>query len=198
MAKFVWIDCRLTPNSPNRIVRDYEKYIARQLKRGTSRQELNVSWLKKNELELKRHVQDLRDNIRTNWSTTGQELGKELRQFWPSSRPQSPARVPGTNPLATAYASGASSSSTAVGNGANGGVDTPTSPSGSLLGPRSPGAEGRGVANDFMTGYTIGLIGGVRSWVSAIFFLFFSLIQWDTYSQITLTGFLTRLTVDYR
>ncbi|KAF3760865.1 hypothetical protein M406DRAFT_282709, partial [Cryphonectria parasitica EP155] len=115
-----------------KIVRDYEKYIARQLKRGTSRQELNVSWLKKNELDLKRHVQELRDNIRSNWSTTGQELGKELRQFWPSSRPQSPARVPALNPLATA----------------------------------SPGAEGRaGLANDFMTGYTIGLIGGVRSWV---------------------------------
>lgn len=167
---------------PNRIVRDYEKYIARQLKRGTSRQELNVSWLKKNELELKRHVQDLRDNIRSNWSTTGQELGKELRQFWPSSRPQSPARVPNTNPLAAAYASGASSSSSALGNGANGGgVDTPTSPSASLLGPRSPGAEGR-VANDFMTGYTIGLIGGVRSWVS-------KLSKWD-YPQMFLGPFL--------
>ncbi|KAJ0146631.1 putative choline-phosphate cytidylyltransferase, partial [Colletotrichum tanaceti] len=74
-----------------KIVRDYEKYIARQFKRGTSRQELNVSWIKKNELDLKRHVQELRDNIRTNWSTTGQELSRELRQFWPASRPQSPA-----------------------------------------------------------------------------------------------------------
>lgn len=35
------------------------------------------------------------------------------------------------------------------------------------LGPRSPGAEGR-TTNDFLTGYTIGLIGGVRSWVSAL------------------------------
>jgi choline-phosphate cytidylyltransferase len=75
-----------------RIVRDYEKYIARQFKRGASRQELNVSWVKKNEMDLKRHVQDLRDNIRTNWSTTGQELSRELRQFWSASRPQSPAR----------------------------------------------------------------------------------------------------------
>lgn len=159
----------------NRIVRDYEKYIARQLKRGTSRQELNVSWLKKNELDLKRHVQELRDNIRTNWSTTGQELGKELRQFWPSSRPQSPARVPSQNPLGATYATSASSSSAALGNGGaaghghGSGIDTPTSPSGSsLLGPRSPGVEGRGPGgqNDFMTGYTLGLIGGVRSWVS--------------------------------
>lgn len=153
-----------------RIVRDYEKYIARQLKRGTSRQELNVSWLKKNELDIKRHVQDLRDNIRTNWSTTGQELGRELRQFWPSSRPQSPARVPSINPLATAGTAASSSSALASGshnNHSNGSLeDRPTSPV-STLGPRSPGAEGRpGAANDFMTGYTIGLIGGVRSWVS--------------------------------
>ncbi|CAI4212251.1 unnamed protein product [Parascedosporium putredinis] len=75
-----------------RVVRDYEKYLARQFRRGASRQELNVSWLKKNEMDLKRHVQDLRENIRTNWSTTGQELSRELRQFWPASRPQSPAR----------------------------------------------------------------------------------------------------------
>lgn len=155
-------------HSLHRIVRDYEKYISRQLKRGTSRQELNVSWLKKNELDLKRHVQELRDNIRSNWSTTGQELGKELRQFWPSSRPQSPARQPSQNPLAAAGS--AMSSSTAIHH--NGGADTPYSLSGasSLNGPRSPGAEVRaasGVAgNDFMTGYTIGLVGGVRSWVS--------------------------------
>ncbi|KAA8574533.1 hypothetical protein EYC84_005985 [Monilinia fructicola] len=60
---------------------------------GTTRQELNVSWLKKNELDLKRHVAEMREAIRTNWSTTGQELGKELKQFWQSSRPGSPARM---------------------------------------------------------------------------------------------------------
>ncbi|KAF4121043.1 choline-phosphate cytidylyltransferase [Geosmithia morbida] len=76
-----------------RIVRDYEKYIYRQFKRGTSRQELNVSWLKKNELDLKRLTQELRENITNNWATTGQELSRELRQLWPVSRPQSPARL---------------------------------------------------------------------------------------------------------
>lgn len=154
----------------HRIVRDYEKYISRQLKRGTSRQELNVSWLKKNELDLKRHVQELRDNIRSNWSTTGQELGKELRGFWPSSRPQSPAPTAhgSLNPLAAAGA--ALASTTGVNN--HNGADTPTSPSGGSSfhgGPRSPGAEVRAASgvsgNDFMTGYTIGLVGGVRSWV---------------------------------
>ncbi|KAK0614994.1 cytidylyltransferase [Bombardia bombarda] len=139
-----------------KIVRDYEKYIARQLKRGTSRQELNVSWLKKNELDLKRHVQDLRDNIRSNWTTTGQELSKELRQFWPSSRPQSPARPAFLMP--------------------NGG-DVPSSPSASgpsgsaFPFPRSPAASTQGVGstnqtNDFITGYTLGLIGGVRGWMT--------------------------------
>ena len=51
-----------------------------------------MSWLKKNEMDLKRHVQELRENITNNWTSTGQELSRELRQFWPASRPQSPAR----------------------------------------------------------------------------------------------------------
>lgn len=130
-----------------RIVRDYEKYIARQLKRGTSRQELNVSWLKKNELDLKRHVMELRDSVRNNWSTTGHELTKELRQYW-ASRPASPARTgpdPGrgsqTSPAALAHL---------------GHLDIPR--------PESPGPLG-GASSDFATGYSLGLIGGVRSWV---------------------------------
>ncbi len=133
-----------------RIVRDYEKYIARQLRRGTSRQELNISWLKKNELDLKRHVQDLRDNIRSNWTTTGQELSRELRQFWPSSRPSSRPQSPARRPFP------------------NG--DLPSSPApASAIPPRSPivslgGAAGTG-PNDFIAGYALGLIGGVRSWV---------------------------------
>ncbi|KIH86794.1 choline-phosphate cytidylyltransferase [Sporothrix brasiliensis 5110] len=157
-----------------KIVRDYEKYISRQLKRGTSRQELNVSWLKKNELELKRHVQDLRDNIRANWTTTGQELSKELRQFWPTSRPQSPAPRPSLHlgsPAGQSYLTAndgplpASPTSTlnlhqqhqqAVGggNGAAPSINTST--------PKSP----VGSTNDFVAGYALGLIGGVRSWMT--------------------------------
>ncbi len=116
----------------NRIVRDYEKYVARQFKRGTSRQELNVSWIKKNEMDIKRHVQELRDNITNNWSSTGQELSRELRQFWPASRPQSPARFnSSTSDLA-----------------------------------RSPTGPGGNNSKEFVTGYALGLVGGVRSWVS--------------------------------
>ncbi|PQE19504.1 choline-phosphate cytidylyltransferase protein [Rutstroemia sp. NJR-2017a WRK4] len=131
-----------------KIVRDYEKYIARQFKRGTSRQELNVSWLKKNELDLKRHVAEMRDAIRTNWSTTGQELGKELRQFWQSSRPGSPARMASFD-----------------------GKDTGSLTSPSALSHLSrrleiPRGDSPGPGSDFATGYSLGLIGGVRSWGS--------------------------------
>ncbi|KAL8656845.1 MAG: hypothetical protein Q9226_002517 [Calogaya cf. arnoldii] len=139
-----------------KIVRDYEKYIARQFKRGTSRQELNVSWLKKNELDLKRHVNELRDSVRNNWSTTGQELTKELRQFWQQSRPGSPAR------------------GRAIGNGSSeGGTDAQGMKSPTALAHLSrldvPRAEspsgGGGASHDFATGYSLGLIGGVRSWM---------------------------------
>ena len=130
-----------------RIVRDYEKYIARQFKRGTSRQELNVSWLKKNELDLKRHVFDLRDNIRANWSTTGQELTKELRQLWQNSRPGSPARALSRSPSEADLQRGLTS-------------PTALAHMPHLEIPR------QGANSDFATGYSLGLIGGVRSWVS--------------------------------
>ncbi len=138
-----------------RIVKDYEKYIARQLKRGTSRQELNVSWLKKNELDLKRHVTELRDSVRINWSSTGQELTKELRQYWQSSRPPSPARGLSKAPSdADGGQSGSSKSPAALAHLAH--LDIPRA--------ESPGGS-RGPSSDFATGYSLGLIGGVRSWV---------------------------------
>ncbi|KAL9601305.1 MAG: hypothetical protein Q9219_002600 [cf. Caloplaca sp. 3 TL-2023] len=137
-----------------KIVRDYEKYIARQFKRGTSRQELNVSWLKKNELDLKRHVIELRDSVRNNWSTTGQELTKELRQFWQQSRPGSPARGRAIGPST-----------------GNGGLEAPGTKSPTALAhlshldiPRAESPNG-GASQDFATGYSLGLIGGVRSWM---------------------------------
>jgi choline-phosphate cytidylyltransferase len=131
-----------------RIVRDYEKYIARQFKRGTSRQELNVSWLKKNELDLKRHVAEIKDSIRTNWTTTGQEVGKELYKFWQGSRPGSPARM--------ARDDESSKTSSSI-----------MSPSAlSHLSHRLEIPQNGNTTSDFATGYSLGLIGGVRSWVS--------------------------------
>ncbi|PGH30747.1 choline-phosphate cytidylyltransferase [[Emmonsia] crescens] len=163
------------------IVRDYEKYISRQLKRGTSRQELNVSWLKKNELEIKRHVAELRDSIKNNWSVTGQELGKELRLFWQNSRPSSPARssmdggfVFGSNRGAGAISPGNHNhnNNNNNGNGPNSNYFGIGSGSRTQLGrldipsrPESPGV-GAGRSEDFATGYSLGLIGGVRAWMT--------------------------------
>ena len=92
-------------------------------------------------MDIKRHVTELRDSIKTNWTTTGQELGKELRQFWQPSRQNSPARSS---------------------------FDTPRSRLSHLEVPGSAsrlegGASGRN--SDFAAGYAMGLIGGVRSWV---------------------------------
>ena len=105
--------------------------------------------MKKNEIDLKRHVSELREAIRSNWTTTGQELGKEIRQFW--SRPGSPARM----------------GSFQEDSGKTGG--TLTSPSAlSHLKSRLeiPRGDSPGAGSDFATGYSLGLIGGVRSWVS--------------------------------
>jgi choline-phosphate cytidylyltransferase len=143
-----------------RIVRDYDKYISRQLKRGTTRQELNVSWLKKGELEFKRTVTDLRDSIRQNWSTTGQELGRDIRQILQPSRPQSPAPGRSREP---SQDHGTLRSPTALSHLAH--LDVPTS---------SPAANGSGSGGqqqqrDFATGYALGLVGGVRNWVCLLF-----------------------------
>lgn len=133
-----------------KIVRDYDQYIDRQLKRGTSRKELNVSWLKKNELDFKRNMADLRDSIKSNWMTTGQELTKDFRQFWQTSRPASPARTPTQERTQQELAASA------------------TSPSAlsrlSHLDIPSRGQE-RG-SSEFAAGYSLGLIGGVRSWMA--------------------------------
>ncbi|RFU29677.1 hypothetical protein B7463_g6678, partial [Scytalidium lignicola] len=130
-----------------KIVRDYEKYIARQFKRGASRQELNVSWLKKNELDLKRHVSEIREAIRSNWATTGQELGKELRQFWQASRPGSPARM------------------NSFDDRSGGSLNSPSALSHLSRRLEIHRSDSPGPGSDFATGYSLGLIGGVRSWM---------------------------------
>lgn len=133
-------------------MRDYEKYIMRQLRRGTSRQELNVSWLKKNELDLKRHVTELRETIKNNWSATGRELRDEFRNYWaPSPRPSPP------------YQYGASNS---------GSRDT-LSPQHERNNPAlmhlEPPSRPQSPHTEFANGYSLGLIGGVRSWVGELF-----------------------------
>lgn len=112
-----------------------------------------MSWLKKNELEIKRHVMELRESIRNNWNTTGQELSKEFRQFWGNSRSNSPSRATIKNGLEMHSPRSSFSISKARG------LESPTGR------PESPGPAGR--HEDFATGYSLGLIGGVRAWVSS-------------------------------
>lgn len=97
---------------------------------------------------------ELRNSIRNNWSTTGLELTKELKQYWQSSRPGSPAR-------------GLSKVGSETGISSPGRLQSPTAlahlPHLDVPRQESPG---RGPSSDFATGYSLGLIGGVRSWVS--------------------------------
>ncbi|KIW05419.1 uncharacterized protein PV09_03929 [Verruconis gallopava] len=137
-----------------KIVRDYDKYVARQLKRGTSRQDLNVSWLKKNELDFKNTFTNLRDNIRSNWLTTGQELGKDIRQLLQSSRPASPAPARSQDRRASEDATTSLRSPTALSHLSH--LDVPNGGSNS----GSPQQQ-----RDFATGYALGLVGGVRNWM---------------------------------
>lgn len=115
-----------------------------------------MSWLKKNELEIKRHVAEIRDNIRNNWTTTGQELGRELRQLWQNSRPGSPA------PSARNSVDMGSTRGNVV-SPTTGTMKTHLSRVESVGRSESPIGNGRN--EDFATGYSLGLIGGVRSWV---------------------------------
>lgn len=64
-----------------KIIRDYDKYLMRNFARGASRQELNVSWLKKNELDIKRHVQEFRDNFKSKYADPGKDLVSEVRAY---------------------------------------------------------------------------------------------------------------------
>ncbi|KAK5073643.1 choline-phosphate cytidylyltransferase [Lithohypha guttulata] len=148
-----------------KIVKDYEKYISRQLKRGTSRQELNVSWLKKNELDIKRHVGELRNSIKQNWTSAGGEIGRDLKQFWQNagivmSRPASPA--PSLR-KAISTASGAGDSLDISG------AKSPTTLEHlkhlDIPRAQSPGGS-RLRSDEFVAGYSLGLLGSVRSWMS--------------------------------
>ena len=66
-----------------KIIRDYDKYLMRNFARGATRQELNVSWLKKNELEFKRHIEDFRSYFKKNQealNSTSKDLYFEVRE----------------------------------------------------------------------------------------------------------------------
>ncbi|KAK6465857.1 cytidylyltransferase-domain-containing protein [Scheffersomyces coipomensis] len=67
-----------------KIIRDYDKYLMRNFARGATRKELNVSWLKKNELDLKKHISDFRtywEKNRENFNNVSRDLYFEIREF---------------------------------------------------------------------------------------------------------------------
>lgn len=74
----------LTSDIITKIIRDYDKYLVRNFARGATRKELNVSWLKKNELELKKHVADFRlywKKNSTNLNNVSRDLYSEMRDY---------------------------------------------------------------------------------------------------------------------
>lgn len=103
---------------------------------------------------------EFRDSIKANWATTGQELGKDIRQFWQSSRPASPARTPTREVADQLDAHGAQQARSPTALSRMSHLDIP----------------GRGTSaresSDFAAGYNLGLIGGVRSWVCLMSQLF--------------------------
>lgn len=67
-----------------KIIRDYDKYLMRNFARGATRQELNVSWLKKNELDFKKHIQEFRSYFKKNQESlnnTSKDLYFEVREM---------------------------------------------------------------------------------------------------------------------
>ncbi len=60
-----------------KIIRDYDKYLMRNFARGATRKELNVSWLKKNELDLKKQVGEFRKSWR-NYNDSIKYKSKDL------------------------------------------------------------------------------------------------------------------------
>lgn len=61
-----------------KIIRDYDKYLMRNFARGANRKDLNVSWLKKNELDFKRHVTEFRNSFKRK-KVGGKDLYGEIR-----------------------------------------------------------------------------------------------------------------------
>lgn len=67
-----------------KIIRDYDKYLMRNFARGATRKELNVSWLKKNELDFKKHINDFRTywmRNKTNINNVSKDLYFEVREY---------------------------------------------------------------------------------------------------------------------
>lgn len=74
----------LTSDIISKIIRDYDKYLMRNFARGATRKELNVSWLKKNELDFKKNIQDFRGywtKNKNNLNNVSKDLYEEIREY---------------------------------------------------------------------------------------------------------------------
>ncbi|ODQ80744.1 hypothetical protein BABINDRAFT_160962 [Babjeviella inositovora NRRL Y-12698] len=77
-----------------KIIRDYDKYLLRNFARGATRKDLNVSWLKKNELDLRKHISEFRGYWKktTTFNKLSRDLYYEVREFLKKGQAASPAR----------------------------------------------------------------------------------------------------------
>ncbi|CAG8645127.1 6432_t:CDS:10 [Cetraspora pellucida] len=64
-----------------RIVRDYDQYVRRNLERGVSPRELNISFLKEQEIHMKKSISEIRTTIHQNWHGTKVELSNDLSEL---------------------------------------------------------------------------------------------------------------------
>jgi len=71
-----------------RIVRDYDQFVRRNLQRGISPRELNLSLLRQGEFKvqqirgrLKERLEEEEQNVKRNWEESGQELAAMLQQW---------------------------------------------------------------------------------------------------------------------
>ncbi|KAI8872551.1 hypothetical protein GQ42DRAFT_161242 [Ramicandelaber brevisporus] len=64
-----------------RIVRDYDKYVYRNLERGVSAKELNISFFKEQELRAKKRVSEVKDQLQKNWHGTKDEILGEFEDL---------------------------------------------------------------------------------------------------------------------
>ncbi|CAG8532052.1 9767_t:CDS:10 [Ambispora gerdemannii] len=64
-----------------RIVRDYDQYVRRNLERGVTAKELNLGFLKEQEVNLKKSISDIKTSIHQNWHGTKTELRNDFSEL---------------------------------------------------------------------------------------------------------------------
>ena len=71
------------------MIKDYDEYIRRNLKRGISAKDMNISFFKEKELQYKSSVQDLQEEFKKNWDLIKREFDDTVHKvidYWDSDR----------------------------------------------------------------------------------------------------------------